>query len=104
MNDSNAQKIIQLLEEIRDGQRLQLERQAQALEAQKEGLAAQRDRLASLAARADGVQAMGNQAQHVLTGSAQLVRSARVILFVAIPFAILLLAFVVWILFARLPS
>ncbi|HEX7272481.1 MAG TPA: hypothetical protein VF420_10065 [Casimicrobiaceae bacterium] len=102
MNDSDAQRIIRLLEEIRDAQRLQLERQARAIDTQREVLGAQRERFAGLGARAESAQNLGDQAQRVLTGSAQLVRSARALLLVAIPFAIVLLAFVVWILFARL--
>jgi len=102
MNESDAQRIIRLLEEIRDAQRLQLERQAQAIDTQRAALAAQRERFAGLGARAESAQTVGDQAQRVLAGSAQLVRSARVLLFIAIPFAILLLAFVVWMLFARL--
>jgi len=102
MNESDAQRIIRLLEEIRDAQRLQLERQTQAIDTQRAALAAQRERFAGLGARAESAQTVGDQAQRVLAGSAQLVRSARVLLFIAIPFAILLLAFVVWMLFARL--
>ena len=36
MNDSDAQRLTELLTEIRDDQRLQLERQAEALAVQRE--------------------------------------------------------------------
>jgi hypothetical protein len=36
MNDAQAERMVRLLEEIRDGQQLQLERQAQALQWQEE--------------------------------------------------------------------
>jgi len=60
LNDQHAEQIIRLLEEIRDGQRLQLERQAQAL---------------------------GERAEGVLAKSAKLAAGARILVLVAVPSA-----------------
>lgn len=100
MNEEDSERVIRLLEEIRDGQRLQLERQAQAIERQAEALAQQRQRLAGLSQSASEVQGFGDQAGRVLAQSSKLVRSARILVWVSIPFALLLLAFVLWTLLA----
>lgn len=94
MNDQQADQIVRLLEEIRDGQRLQLERQAQALQRQQELVTQQRERLAGLSQRSD-------QAQQLLDRSARVVAGARLLAFVALPIAVLILAFVVWVMVAR---
>jgi len=94
MNDTQAERMVHLLEEIRDGQRLQLERQAQALQRQEELLAQQRERLAGLSQRS-------GQAGQILEKSAKVVASARVLVFIVLPFVVLLLGFLVWVLFAR---
>jgi hypothetical protein len=102
MNEEDSERIIRLLEEIRDGQRLQLERQAQAIERQAEALALQRQRMAGLSQSASDVQGFGEQAGHVLAQSSKLVKSARILFWVSLPFTLLLLAFVLWWLFADL--
>jgi len=51
MNDDHAERMIRLLEELRDGQRTMLERQALALQRQEEVLGQQRERLAGLSKR-----------------------------------------------------
>ena len=95
MNDDQAERIIRLLEEIRDGQRLQLERQAQALQRQEEIVAQQRERFAGLSQRS-------GQADQILAKSAKVVASARMLTFVILPVALLFAAFLVWMLFAHL--
>jgi hypothetical protein len=90
MNDQDATKIIRLLEEIRDGQRLQLERQAQAL--------------ADLSRRGGDATGLQERADRVLAKSAKLVVGARILAFIALPFAVVLLAFVAWMIFARLAA
>jgi hypothetical protein len=102
MNDQHDEKIIRLLEEIRDGQRLQLERQAQALERQAEILAQQREHLAGMSKRAGQAQNIEDGAERVLVKTAKLVSRARLLTFVVLPFAVLLLAFLTWVLFAQL--
>jgi hypothetical protein len=101
MNDEHAERIIRLLEEIRDGQRLQLERQALALERQAEVLAQQRERLAASSKSVGETLAIGEQAKRIVAQSAKVVMGARILVFVALPFAVLLLAFVLWALFAH---
>ena len=78
MNDEQAEKMVRLLEEIRDGQRLQIEREAQALQRQDEVLAQQRERLAGLSQRS-------GQAEQLLAKSAKVVASARVVAFLVLP-------------------
>ncbi|HVO87467.1 MAG TPA: hypothetical protein VMV45_02915 [Casimicrobiaceae bacterium] len=97
MNDEHAERIVRLLEEIRDGQRLQLERQAQALARQEEVFAQQRERIAGALRRA-------GEADELLANSKQVVGGARVLVLIAVPFAVLALGFVAWILFARAVS
>jgi hypothetical protein len=101
MNDQDAARIIRLLEEIRDGQRLQLERQAQALERQSELMSLQRDRLAGLSKAANGVSNLQTDAQQMLAKSAKVVAGARTLMFIALPLVGLLLLFVIWVLFAH---
>jgi hypothetical protein len=101
MNDEHAERIVRLLEEIRDGQRLQLERQALALERQAEALAQQRERRAGLSQGQSEAQGIGEQAGRVLAESSKLVRSARILVWVSLPFALLLFALVLWALLAQ---
>jgi hypothetical protein len=100
--DPQTDRIIRLLEEIRDGQRLQLERQAQALERQAEAITQQRERMAGLSQGASEAQRIGEQAGRVVAQSSKLVASARILLWVSLPCTVLLLAFVLWALVAHL--
>lgn len=104
MDDNDAQKIIRLLEEIRDGQRLQLERHAEAIQNQAQALSQQRERLASLSKHTGEAQNMEDRAERVLTRSTQLVAGARILVFIALPCALLLLAFLIWMLFAHVAA
>jgi len=97
MNDSDAARVIRLLEEIRDGQKLQLERQAEALQRQAEALEAQRARLTGLGK----VDATQQRADDVLNKAAGLVGGARLVAFVVVPFAVLLLVLVCWLAFGH---
>ena len=94
MNDEQAEKVVRLLEEIRDDQRLQLERQGQALQRQDALLAQQRERLVSAAQRSE-------EAKQLLAKSARVVASARILTFVVLPFAVLFVAYLVWVLLAH---
>lgn len=104
MNDEQSERLLRLLGEIRDGQKLQLERQAEALERQAEVIAQQKQRLASLSQGASDLQGVGEHAGRVVAESAKLVRSARVLIWVALPFVGLLLAFLIWALFAQVTT
>ena len=96
MSDSDNERIIRLLEEIRDGQKLQLERQAEAMQRQAEALEGQRARLASL--KGDATQ---QRADEVLSKAAGLVGGVRLMAFVVVPFAVLLLVLVCWLAFGH---
>jgi hypothetical protein len=93
MNDTQAERVVRLLEEIRDGQRLQLERQGEALKRQEELVAQQKARLATLSERS------GN-ADDILAASAQVVTSARILVW-AVPLAIVCVAVLLWLVLAR---
>jgi hypothetical protein len=101
MSDHDIERIISLLEEIRDGQKLQLARQAEALQRQAELLDTQRSRLASFAKQSSQVDAFQERADQVVTKAAGLVGGARLAILVVVPFAVLLLIFVCWLVFGR---
>ena len=91
MNDQQQlDRIARLLEEIRDGQRLQLERQAEALQRQEQILAQQRERLAGLSQNS-------GKADELLAKSAKVVASARVLVLIVLPVAVLLLVYMLWV-------
>ena len=97
MNDQHAGRIISLLEEIRDGQKLQLERQTELM-------AEQRARLANVSSLTGDAQNIRDGAAGMIAGSSRLISIARVLVLVAIPFVLMLLAFVVWLLITRVGS
>jgi uncharacterized membrane protein (DUF106 family) len=102
MSDQQAERMIRLLEEIRDGQRLQLERQAQALQQQAELLAQQKERYASLSDRYGNAAQLQGGAQEMLDTSRRLIRRARIVMFISFPLALLLFAFLAWTFLARM--
>jgi hypothetical protein len=97
MNDGHAERIIRLLEEIRDGQKLHLERQAEALDRQTEAIEMQRARMASLTK----VDATQQRADQILNKAAGLAGSARLVAYVVVPVAVLLLVLVCWLAFGH---
>ena len=96
MSDQDVERVIRLLEEIRDGQKLQLERQAEAIEAQKARLAG----LSSLSGQAGAV---GESAERVVARASTLVSAARLVLFLGVPIALLLFGLVCWLAFGHVP-
>jgi hypothetical protein len=95
MDDSDVTKCLRLLEQIRDGQSLQLERQAEALTLQREQLAVvqrQIERTERIQDRAERLQAV----------SVRLVRAARIATAVLLPLILVLILYVSWLLFHRL--
>jgi len=96
MDDKQTEQVIRLLEEIRDGQRLQLERQALALERQAVSLTEQRERLAALSKGTAAAEGIENQAKFVLTKSTNLIGDARLLLILAFLVAVPLLVFMLW--------
>ena len=102
MNDADAQRIARLLEEIRDDQRTQLERQAEALGVQREQAEMARRQFA----RADKLHGRVVVldiafAEAIQARSSQLVGAARRLVLVAVPVILLLLVYVSWLLFRR---
>jgi hypothetical protein len=94
MNEPDTEKIIALLEELRDGQKLQLERQAEAIAQQKE-------RLATLDQAKAAAQDIQSQSAHTLRKSEQLIKRARFMGVFVVPLALVLLVLVCWLAFHR---
>ena len=100
MNDSDVQKIVTLLEDIREGQKRQLELQTQAVERQAEAVARQQERFAKFDLQVGG----SSEIQHFagkLQESARLINRARVVMFFFVPLLLLVLVFVCWLAFHR---
>jgi len=94
MSDSNTERVVAILEEIRDNQRLELERQAEALSLQREQYAfiqTQHERLTRIQDRAEAIQEK----------SAQLVAGSRKAIAVVLPIIILLVIYLTWLLLHR---
>jgi len=94
MNDADAQRIASLLEAIRDGQTLQLQRQAEALTLQREQAEMARkqfERAEKLQDRAEALQARG----------AQVITVARRAVTIVVPVLVLLIIYVSWLMFFR---
>lgn len=92
MEERETQQLIRLLEEIRDNQRQQIERQAEALSLQREQVAlVQRQH-----ERAERIQ---DRAEQIQNKSAQIVAVSRKATFVILPLIIVLIIYLSWILF-----
>jgi ABC-type uncharacterized transport system involved in gliding motility auxiliary subunit len=81
-----ADEVAALLREIRDQQRLQLERQAEAL-------AMQRDQFALYRSQLDRVERINDRAE-AIQGRAG--KAAKLVLWIALPLLVLLLALMFW--------
>jgi hypothetical protein len=98
MDDLRLEKIVGLLEELRDGQKLQLEHQAEALARQAEAAARQQDRIAKLdVGGALDVQQYASKVQ----SSARLIKRAQFVMFFYVPLSLAVLVFVCWLAFHR---
>ena len=98
MSDDDTRKLLAVLEEIRDQQRLQLERQADALAMQREHGAlfrAQSERAERLQDRAEALQARSTQ---LVTGSRKVI---GVVLALILVLVILLVVYVGWMMLRR---
>jgi len=99
MNDTDAQRIAALLEEIRDDQRVQLQRQAEALAVQREQAAMARkqfERAEKLNDRAVTICEL-----RAWIASSQIVTAARGLMMIALPVVAVLLVYVSWLVFRR---
>ena len=92
MGEDDFQKGVRLLEEIRDHQRLQLERQAEALAIQKE-------QFALVKAQTERTERIQDRAERLQDSSAQLVRGARKAIAVVLPIVIGLIIYLSWLIF-----
>ena len=101
MDTDDARKMIAVLEEIRDGQQLHLQRQAEALERQTEALALQQQHFAILKTQAGRAQELQDRAEKIQAKSAGLIGSARVLVLIVAPLVVLALIFVCWLVFSR---
>ena len=101
MDADDARKMIALLEEIRDGQQLQLQRQAEALDRQTEALGMQRQHFENLQNQSGKARELQERAEKIQARSARLIGSARVLVLIVAPLAVLLLVFVCWLVFSR---
>ncbi len=85
-------RLVQLLEEIRDGQKLQLERQ-------QEALALQRQQFAVFQTQAERAERIQHKAELLQDRGASLVGGARKAVFVILPVIALLIVYLSWLLF-----
>ena len=92
MNNAEAQQLDAILKEIRDNQKLQIERQTEAL-------ALQREQWALLQRQADRHERIQDRAENIQAKSAQMVAVARRTLFFLLPVLILLMMSVSWLIF-----
>ncbi len=92
MNPAHDQRLLQLLEELRDGQRAQMERQ-------QEALTMQREQLALVRAQFERAERIQDRAENLQERSAQVMGAARKSLFVVLPILFALIAYVSWLLF-----
>ncbi|HLF96143.1 MAG TPA: hypothetical protein VI457_03285 [Methylococcaceae bacterium] len=93
-SDPQAERFLALLEEIRDNQRLQIERQTEVLtllREQFEQVEKQFDRNQRLQTRAEELQ---SQSARLVAGSLNVVK-------IAIPIIVMLLAYPTWLIFRR---
>jgi len=92
MHEDDAKRIAAVLEQIRDGQKLQLERQLEALELQRKQFSV----LQEQAARAERIQ---DKAELLQDRGAKLVQGARKIVMLLVPVIVVLLVYVSWLIF-----
>ena len=92
MNEPDLPRLIRVMEEIRDTQRLQLERQAEAL-------ALQREQIALIQRQSERTERIQDRAEHIQMRSAQMVAGARKAMAVILPIVIALVAYLSWLVF-----
>lgn len=92
MNDNDTQKLIATLEEVRDNQKLQLERQLEAL-------TLQREQVAMVQRQVERAERLQDRAEKLQSKSALVFAIARKFLFTLLPIVVVLIAYVSWLLF-----
>jgi len=92
MNDNDGRRLIDILEDIRNNQKLQVERQL-------ESLTIQRQQFEAFSRQMERTERLQDKAEKLQDRSAQLVSGARKVLAVVLPILIALLAYVSWLIF-----
>ena len=92
VSDPDVRQLIRLLEEIRDNQKMQLERQAEAL-------ALQREQFALVQKQTERAERLQDRAEDIQAKSAQLVSGARKGIVIFLPVIAVLLAYLSWLIF-----
>jgi hypothetical protein len=95
MNDEDSRLFVTVLEEIRDNQKLQLDRQAEAI-------ALQREQFALVQRQAERHERIQDRAENIQARSAQVMAAARKTLFFVLPIVTLLIVYVSWLIFRLL--
>lgn len=92
MNDQELQPLVDILKEIRDNQKLQLDRQTDAL-------TLQREQIALVQRHTERTERIQDRAEHIQEKGAQLVAGARRSLAVILPIVIVLIIYLSWLIF-----
>ncbi len=92
MNEEDSRVLVTILKEIRENQKVALDRQAEAL-------ALQRERFAIVQRQADRYERIQDRAENIQVKSAQLVVVAQKTLFFILPIVTLLIVYVSWLIF-----
>jgi uncharacterized membrane protein (DUF106 family) len=95
MNDQDAQRIIHILEEIRENQKLQLKQQT-------ETNALQQGQFAMAQKHSDRTDRIQDRAEQIQAKSAQLVAGSRKAMLVILPVILVLILYVSWLMFHRM--
>jgi hypothetical protein len=94
VDEQTGERIVASLEAIRDQQRLQLERQAEAL-------ALQREQFEIFKRQAERIDRTHDRAERIQAKSSELVGAARKMFVVVVPILVLLIGYVTWLIFFR---
>jgi hypothetical protein len=92
MNDQDSQRLLRILEELRDNQKVQLERQAEAL-------VLQREQFALIQRQYERHERLQDRAEHLQGKHAQLVAGTRIALAITLPLITVLLLYLSWLIF-----
>jgi len=92
MNENEIQKLTAILEEVRDNQKNQLERQIEAL-------TLQREHFSIVQRQAERAEVLQQRAEELQRRGGQLITIARTAVLVLLPIILLLLIYVSWLLF-----
>lgn len=94
MTEQQADQLIKLLEELRDNQKISMEREVESLAMQKEQFALSKTQFE----RAEKLQ---EQAEQLQNRSTQLVATSHKFIKALIPVAVVLLTYITWLIFFR---